>query len=81
MFEKTGQLPCLTAFQPSGLEDGQPELMYYDVVHSGEDIRYAVTFAGFRLIEAYGFSAVEKTFKTSLALLFGHTSSRFTMRA
>jgi hypothetical protein len=58
IFEKTGQLPCLAAFQPSRLEEEKPELMYYDVVRAGDDIRYPATFAGSRLIEAYGFSAV-----------------------
>ena len=67
IFEKTGQLPCLTAFQPSRLEDEQPELMYYNVVHLAEDIRYPVTFAGSRLIEAYGFSAVGRDLQDILS--------------
>ncbi|MEP6841439.1 MAG: hypothetical protein ABJA75_25550 [Bradyrhizobium sp.] len=67
IFEKTEQLPCLEAFRPSRLEDERPKLMYYDVVHSGEDIRYPATFAGSRLIEAYGFSAVGKDLQDMLS--------------
>ena len=58
IFEKTRRLPALADFQPSRLEDEKSELMYYDIVRKGADIRYSVTFAGSRLIEAYGFSAV-----------------------
>ncbi len=58
ILEKTGRLPSLAAFQPSRIDDEKPELMYYDIIHTGDDIRYPVTFAGSRLIEAYGFSAV-----------------------
>ncbi len=58
IFEKTGRLPSLAAFQPSRIDDEKPELMYYDIIHTGDDIRYPVTFAGSRLIEAYGFSAL-----------------------
>jgi hypothetical protein len=67
LFEKTGQLPLLADFQPSRLEDEKPELMYYDVVHAGGDIRYPATFAGSRLIEAYGFSAVGKDLQDILS--------------
>jgi hypothetical protein len=67
LFEKTGQLPSLAAFQPSRLEDEKPELMYYDIVHTGDDIRYPTTFAGSRLIEAYGFSAVGRDLQDILS--------------
>ena len=73
--------PSLPAFQPSRLDDEKPELMYYDVVHTGDDIRYPATFAGSRLIEAYGFSAVGGTFRISLAPSFGSISSRSTTPA
>jgi hypothetical protein len=58
IFNKTGQLPSLASFEPSRIEDEKPELMYYEVVRTADDIRYPVTFAGSRLIEAYGFTAV-----------------------
>lgn len=58
IFNKTGQLPSMVSFDPSRIEDEKPELMYYDVLRTAVDIRYAVTFAGSRLIEAYGFTAV-----------------------
>jgi hypothetical protein len=58
LFTRLGQLPSLTDFNPSRMEDEKPELMYYDVVHTGDEIRYPVIFAGQRLIEAYGFNAV-----------------------
>ena len=57
LFNKAAQLPSLASFQPSRIEDEKPELMYYDVVRRADDIRYGVTFAGRRLIEAYGFNA------------------------
>ena len=67
IFEKTGRLPSLAAFQPSRIDDEKPELMYYDIVHTGDDIRYPVTFAGSRLIEAYGFSAVGRDLQDLLS--------------
>jgi hypothetical protein len=67
IFEKTGRLPLLADFQPSRLEEEKPELMYYDVVHAGDDIRYPAIFAGSRLIEAYGFSAVGKDLQDILS--------------
>jgi hypothetical protein len=41
--------------------------MYYDVVRAIDDIRYPVTFAGSRLIEAYGFTAVGKDIQDILS--------------
>lgn len=67
LFEKAGQPPSLARFQPARLEDEKPELMYYDVVHTDNDIRYPVTFAGSRLIEAYGFSAVGRDIQDILS--------------
>jgi hypothetical protein len=67
IFERTGQLPTLAAFQPSRLEDEKPELMYYDVVRAGDDIRYPATYAGTRLVEAYGFSAVGRDIQDILS--------------
>jgi hypothetical protein len=67
LLAKTGFLPSLAAFEPSRLEDEKPELMYYDVVHTHDDIRYPVTFAGKRLIEAYGFNAVGRDLQDILS--------------
>jgi hypothetical protein len=58
LFTRSGQLPSLADFEPSRMEDEKPELMHYNVVHVGDDIRYPVIFAGQRLVEAYGFNAV-----------------------
>lgn len=58
IFERTGSLPLLSTFEPSRMDDEKPELMYYNVIYTADDIRYPVTFAGSRLIEAYGFSAI-----------------------
>ncbi|OQW56021.1 MAG: hypothetical protein A4S14_10735 [Proteobacteria bacterium SG_bin9] len=58
LYSQTGQLPVLSTFEPSRFDNEKPELMIYDVVHKDSDIRYPATFAGDRLIEAYGFSAV-----------------------
>lgn len=49
------------------MEDEKPELMYYDIVHTGDDIRYPVIFAGKRLIEAYGFNAVGRDLQDILS--------------
>ena len=58
-FNKTARLPSLASFEPSRIEDEKPELMYYDVTqNAGGDPRYRVSFAGARLVEAYGFNAV-----------------------
>ena len=67
IFNKTGQLPSLGSFEPSRIEDEKPELMYYDVVRTADDIRYPVTFAGSRLIEAYGFTAVGRDLQDILS--------------
>lgn len=66
-FEKARQLPSLASFEPSRLDDEKPELMYYDVVNVADDIRYRVTFAGSRLIESYGFSAVGRDLQDLLS--------------
>jgi hypothetical protein len=79
-FEKAGQLPSLAAFQPSRLEDERPELMYYDVVHANGDIRYPATFAGARLIEAYGFSAVGRDLQDILnPVIWGYVEPLYDM--
>ena len=41
--------------------------MYYGIVHTRDDIRYPVTFAGQRLIEAYGFNAVGRDLQDILS--------------
>jgi hypothetical protein len=67
-FNKIGQLPSLASFEPSRIEDEKPELMYYNVARVDDDIRYPVTFAGSRLIEAYGFTAVGRDLQDILSL-------------
>jgi hypothetical protein len=67
LFERTRQLPSLSAFEPSRLENEKAEMMYYDIVHVDGEIRYPVTFAGARLIEAYGFSAVGRDLQDILS--------------
>jgi len=67
LLTRTGQLPSLADFEPSRIEDEKPELMYYGIVHAHDDIRYPVTFAGQRLIEAYGFNAVGRDLQDILS--------------
>ena len=67
IFDRTGQLPSLSSFEPSRIDDEKPELMYYDVARTPGDIRYPVTFAGSRLIEAYGFTAVGRDIQDILS--------------
>jgi hypothetical protein len=67
IFNKMGQLPSLAGFEPSRIEHEKPELMYYDIVRTADDIRYPVTFAGGRLIEAYGFTAVGRDLQDMLS--------------
>lgn len=64
---QTGQVPVLSTFEPSRFENEKTDLMIYDVVHTGDDIRYPATFAGERLIEAYGFSAVGRDLQDILS--------------
>lgn len=67
LYSQSGQLPVLSAFEPSRFENEKPELMIYDVVHVDGDIRYPATFAGERLIEAYGFTAVGRDLQDILS--------------
>lgn len=67
LFEREYRLPSLIDFEPSRLENEKAEMMYYDIVHANGDIRYPVTFAGARLIEAYGFSAVGRDLQDVLS--------------
>jgi hypothetical protein len=67
IFNRTGQLLSLSRFEPSRIDDEKPELMYYDVARTPGDIRYPVTFAGSRLIEAYGFTAVGRDIQDILS--------------
>jgi len=52
------ELPALADFQPACLDEERTDLMYYDIERDGEQVRYRATFAGKRLIDSYGFSAV-----------------------
>ena len=67
IFKKSSKLPSLTDFEPSRIGDEKPELMYYDVVGTPHDIRYAVTFAGSRLIQACGFWAAGRDLQDLLS--------------
>jgi len=78
LFTRLGQLPSLADFNPSRIEDEKPELMYYDVVHTGDEIRYPVIFAGQRLIEAYGFNAVGRDLQDILSpTIWTHVESLY----
>jgi len=78
LLTRLGQLPSLADFNPSRIEDEKPELMYYDVVHTGDEIRYPVIFAGKRLIEAYGFNAVGRDLQDILSpTIWTHVESLY----
>jgi hypothetical protein len=61
------ELPALADFQPACLDEERPDLMYYDIERDGDLIRYRATFAGKRLIDSYGFSAVGHSLQDLLA--------------
>lgn len=61
------ELPALADFQPACLDEERTDLMYYDIERDGDLIRYRATFAGKRLIDSYGFSAVGHSLQDLLA--------------
>src|SRR5258707_129470 len=78
LLTRTGALPSLANFEPSRIEDEKPELMYYDIVRTRDDIRYPVIFAGKRLIEAYGFNAVGRDLQEILSpAIWTHVESLY----
>lgn len=61
------ELPSLADFQPACLDEERTDLMYYDIERDSDVMRYRATFAGKRLIDSYGFSAVGHSLQDLLA--------------
>lgn len=64
---REGELPSIGGFHPASLDEERPDLMCYDIARSGSAIRYLATYAGTRLIDSYGFSAVGHSLQDLLA--------------
>jgi hypothetical protein len=61
------ELPALAEFQPACLDEERPDLMIYDIERDADTVRYRATYAGTRLIDSYGFSAVGHSLQDLLA--------------
>ena len=61
------ELPALADFQPACFDEERTDLMVYDIERDGDLVRYRATFAGKRLIDSYGFSAVGHSLQDLLA--------------
>lgn len=58
LFAGRRQLPPIEQFEPAGLDDEKPDMMYYHVEHVNGRPYYRVTHEGARLVEFYGFSGL-----------------------
>jgi hypothetical protein len=66
VFRRERALPLIHQYRPNRLEDEKPDLMYYDIRHDGDALRFLVLHGGENLVAAFGTGKGEGKFLDEL---------------